>query len=100
METVDMEFVDDAQEQRTEPVLEESQEGFYKSQKEVDRAFALRLAAERKKWERERLAAEPSASGAENLELNRNEAPTGEEMEPDAGEMDLMEQKRFLMSVV
>ena len=38
--------------------------------------------------------------GAENLELNRNEAPTGEEMEPDAGEMDLMEQKRFLMSVV
>ena len=56
METVDMEFVDDAQEQRTEPVLEESQEGFYKSQKEVDRAFALRLAAERKKWERERLA--------------------------------------------
>ncbi len=80
--------------------MEESQEGFYKSQKEVDRAFALRLAAERKKWERERLAAEPSASGAENLELNRNEAPTGEEMEPDAGEMDLMEQKRFLMSVV
>jgi hypothetical protein len=100
METVDMNVVDDAQEQRTEPVLEESQKGFYKSQKEVDRAFALRLAAERKKWEREQLGAEPLESGEESPELEQSEAPAGEEMEPDAGEMDLMEQKRFLMRVV
>ncbi|MDL2225302.1 hypothetical protein LJC20_03720 [Eubacteriales bacterium OttesenSCG-928-M02] len=91
METVGMNSVDDARmEDHMDPTVDVvTEDGYYRSQKEVDEAFKKRLAAERQKWEREtRHAGEAEAP------------PTGEEEEPDAGEWGMLEEREFLSQVV
>lgn len=90
METVEQNFVDDAQNLDAEQKNEQPAD-YYRSQQEVDRAFAKRLEAERQKWEREAAAAKPDADDREE---------TGDGEAPDAGELSLNEQRRFLTEVI
>lgn len=84
MDTVEKSMVeaDDA------PKLQEA-EGFYKSQEEVDKAFAFRMAAEREKWEKEN--------------MQQIEKSTGEEEVHDADaqpqEMDFEQERAFIRAV-
>ncbi|MDL2220084.1 hypothetical protein LJC55_00225 [Eubacteriales bacterium OttesenSCG-928-N14] len=89
METVDrIAVADDA------PQLPEVQDGFYKSQEEVDRAFALRLAAERKKWE----------AGMQTPSEEDAQQETGEVEQDAAAEqtqtMDYAQEREFLRNVM
>ena len=71
METVETPGLTDVHADDARPIPTQQEQPFYKSQKEVDRAFAMRLAAERKKWEAERAAADahtPPAAQAEQAE--------------------------------
>lgn len=94
METVETPGLTDVHADDARPIPAQQAQPFYKSQKEVDRAFAMRLAAERKKWEAERAAADAQTPPAAPTQTEPAEqassadeptplASTGE-TEPDA----------------
>ena len=94
METVETSGLTDMYADDARPIPTQQEQPFYKSQKEVDRAFAMRLAAERKKWEAERAEEDAHTPPAAPMETQQAEqaspadepsplASTGE-TEPDA----------------